>query len=161
MVINCWKERVTISIKVCPGDENSNGGLDNGRISTSTPNSPCSEAKKIIPSIYLDKDETEILNTTLDELLEQCGYKKIYHAIIDFDYSLEEIRIDPNSESIGGYTPEIVELIFRASSVIEEAMAEEFIYLYHDSFYTGISAFAESDCGRSNIEFEAKLFRDI
>ncbi len=158
--VTCWQELVTISVEVCPGDSSDTGGVSGGG-NTSSPSTPSAEVKNIIDNIYLDNDEIEILNNTLHELLNQCGYKKIYESIIDFDYSFNMIKIDPTINGLGGYDPSTGNLIFRDASDIPQAFPEEFIHLYQDGFYCGISTYLNANCGKSNIEFEAKLFRDI
>ncbi len=71
-------------------------------------------------------------------------------------------RIDPNSPTPASYNSFNNNLTFRSTTNIDEpdVVREELFHGYQNSFYSGgISQY--SNQGRSNIEFESKLYKDL
>ena len=86
--------------------------------------------------------------------------QKIYDILKDASFKFT-FKIDPNIAGLAGFMYQDSSLVFRSVDGINDAgLWEELFHAYQHHFYPGgLEAFV--DYGRSNIEFEAKLYRDM
>jgi hypothetical protein len=139
------------------GDEggNTGGGNWGGGSNNSSPN-----INKIRKKNILTPNDSFLLNQTLTDMLEQCGYASMYNYLVDNGAKLNDININSNIEGLAHYDPWTNTLSFKDGTVISFSLPEEFIHFFQQNYYPeGIKQYNPE--GRSNIEFEAKLIQDI
>ncbi|UII22712.1 hypothetical protein [Fulvivirga ligni] len=91
------------------------------------------------------------------EYLASCLNNQIYQYNIDHGKELC-FKMGTSTGSPGEYVSSNETIFFRDNQDIDETVfGEEFFHVYQDLFYNGLP----SNLGRSNVEFEAKLFHDL
>jgi hypothetical protein len=115
---------------------------------------------KITASNQLNPAQTQQLKEALSDFINRCLQKAIYDMTVAKGLKYN-FKIDPNSQ-LATYNPNNKQLTFQSSTYIDEQyFREELFHGYQDSYYdNGIGQYGSSG-GLANIEFEAKLFKDI
>ncbi|MCF0075613.1 hypothetical protein LZD49_34390 [Dyadobacter sp. CY261] len=100
------------------------------------------------------------VNANLNEFILSCLGKSFYVGLTSTATRVEW-GIDPATPGLGAYSPANKTIMFPNTSAISpQTLMEELFHAYQDNFYIGgTNQYVLS--GRQNIEFEAKLFRDI
>lgn len=105
----------------------------------------------------LSTDDNDKLKNVVDDYKTKCTNLQIYQYIVGENKKFC-FKIDETMTAPGGYKSSTGDILFSSSSAIDLAtFGEEFFHGYQDLFYNGLS----SSLGRSNIEFEAKLYHDL
>ena len=135
------------------------GGSDagGGSSGTSGSGSPSSSMTAIAANILLDSEGIDLFNKALDKLLEQCGYSTMYNYLTGMHFNFNTVYINPTGTT-GGYNYETGDLTFKDNSAITSGLAEEFVHLFQDHYYSGGMA---GYIHNANFEFEAKVIQDL
>lgn len=116
-----------------------------------------SSAAAITLTTHLDNNGIDLYNQALDNLLEQCGYYKMYDYLTGIGAMFTDVYIDPTG-STGGYDYVTGKVSFRDNSSITSGLAEEFVHLFQDNYYPGGMG---NYIHNANFEFEAKVIQDL
>lgn len=119
---------------------------------------------KIATQTNLNAAGLEILNETMEEMESECGYGSMYGYLVANDTKLSNIWINPSlTDGLAAYDPSTKEMYFRSNDYISSLFTEEFIHFFQDHYYPGgIDQYRKNAMvGFVNIEFEAKLIRDL
>ena len=110
-----------------------------------------------LSDIQLTKLEGVLEEYLNSEYLTACLNIQIFEYVVDNNKKLC-FKMGTNTGSMGEYHSSSGSIHFKNSDEIKEhVFGEEFFHAYQDILYQGLS----SNLGRSNIEFEAKLFHDL
>lgn len=123
-----------------------------------TGESPGSNLLKLIPEtrILIDSEGVKIINDQLGYLLDQSTFSKLYDwGTNTLHAQFNGMKYNPNRR-VGAYDPKTGFFEVKSNDEISSSLEEEIIHMFQDYIYGGIE-----NCAIPNIEFEAKLFRDI
>ncbi|GAA5033696.1 hypothetical protein GCM10011506_26320 [Marivirga lumbricoides] len=99
------------------------------------------------------------LKNVVDNYLTKCTNLQIFEYVVGEEKKFC-FKIDGTQDVPGGYNYSTSDITFKSSELINETtFGEEFFHGYQDLFYGGLNQY--SNVGRSNIEFEAKLYHDL
>lgn len=116
--------------------------------------------EKIMGINSLSITQNNLLETALNKLInEQCLTQTVYNSLVG---SGVKINFKMNSGgSLGQYYSDTKTITFKYnSSITAEVLKEELFHAAQDNYYSGgITQYTNT--GRVNIEFEAKLYKDI
>jgi hypothetical protein len=147
----------------------SGGGSSNGGSSSSgvkkgvylpynTPKTPLTD--NIISRSTLDSKQTILLENALDELIGVCSDEYIYNELVAQGKKFN-FEMDSSLGGFAGYDPASKTFSFLNNDAISSGkLKEEFFHAFQDAFYPGGTS-QYGTTGKVNIEFEAKLYRDI
>jgi hypothetical protein len=107
----------------------------------------------------LTATETQNLGLVRNELTKDCATNKVINAV----WSGLIFNVDGSISTPAQYDPNTNTITFRGSSDINaNAIIEEVFHAYQNTLYPGgIAQYSRYKPGNTNIEFEAKLFKDI
>ena len=116
------------------------------------------ELEKIMKCEELSDVQLNQLEKVLAEYLNNCFLMNIYEYQIDNEVKLCFKMGASSLNEAGGYYPSSKTINFlNNSSINTRVFGEEFFHSYQHSFYGSMP----TNIGRSNIEFETKVFWDI
>jgi hypothetical protein len=145
----------------CGDDGKSGGGSgtgESGGSSSSTTQSP--DLSKITASNKLTRDQTQRLNQALAEFIKKCGGLSVYNNLTRLGVKIN-FKTSTEISEPANFNYATSSITFRdLGSINEGSLAEELFHAYQNAFYPGGLAIYTNK-GRSNIEYEAKLFYDI
>lgn len=115
----------------------------------------------ITNNISLDKAQTDLLETALSEIINQsCISGKPYYLLTQGNHKINFTMLS-SSQYPGLYDPSTKTITFKNNSTITcNSLKEELFHAAQDFYYQG-GTDQYSNVGFSNIEFEAKLYKDI
>jgi len=116
---------------------------------------------KIMNQNQLDVAQTSLLVTALENLIsEHCLAQALYNSLVESRFKIN-FNMDLGLENPASYSPVNKTMYFRSDDDINgENIKEELFHAMQDAFYSnGIAQYSTN--GKVNIEFEAKLFKDI
>ena len=113
----------------------------------------------------LDEEMNDDQQNKLREVFKQIIGLPVHRKFVNILRSRVKLkyRIDPNQDTPGGYDPASKTIKFKSQDYVNYyVLLEEIFHAYQD-YVEGISKYAYSldRKGRSNIEFEAKLYADV
>ena len=141
-------------------DNSSTGGEDGGGGYAPSSIEPNDKIKSIAKTVDMTKEQVPFLNRAIDEFIDEgCMQKALYDALV-----VKNVKIDfgmMTNTAPGGYNPRTKKISFSNNEdITSETLKEELFHAWQDAFYPGgISQYL--NVGKVNIEFEAKLFKDI
>jgi hypothetical protein len=152
-------------IEPSSGGSNNNGDtdsnvLDRGEYLPYDPVSQTPLIDKLVKDNLLDSVQSKLLEQAFGELTGVCSDEYIYNELVANNQKFN-FEMDSSLPHPAGYDPASKTFKFRDNDAITSGkLKEEFFHAYQDFFYDGgIAQYA--DLGRVNIEFEAKLYKDI
>lgn len=109
----------------------------------------------------LNNQQIMTLNSVLISLVSDCANNYIYHNLKS--HAKITFKVDVNSTIPASYNPSTNTLTFNSNSNINyDNLQEELFHTYQNYQYSGgTSQYTGQQSGSANIEFEAKLFKDI
>lgn len=119
--------------------------------------------QSIASTINLSGVQKARLEQALKEMLLLCGNMKLMGYLQSNNLKLG-FSMNSSTNGVGGYNYQTGNISFMSSSSIRrDVLQEELFHGYHNHYYSGgLAAIVENNnYGRSNIEFEAKLYADI
>jgi hypothetical protein len=155
---------VLIEILYCTssgGGDDGGGSVGGGGGSTNPTTNPTPKTNQILKTNYLNQTQTNLLETALSSLINehcmtQSAYNMLVNNVIKLDFKMNTLLSIPAS-----YNPTSKSISFRSNSDINSAsLKEELFHAAQDAFYPGGTA-QYTSTGKVNIEFEAKLYKDI
>ncbi len=142
----------------------SGGGTNDSRVSGGSSPIVSSQSNSKLDKITISNtmplsSKTE-LREALNDFIANCLQSSVYEQIVIGGIKFN-FKINASNPGPASYNPNNRALTFKsASTVTEEFLREELFHGYQDGFYLGGIA-QYSNAGKSNIEFEAKLFKDL
>ncbi|ASZ11547.1 hypothetical protein KTO58_17280 [Chitinophaga pendula] len=123
---------------------------------------PSENLKKIAKSTTtMMVQQVAILNRVLEQFLECCINKAFFNQMVTAGVKLD-FKVTPMQLSEGGFKPIEMSVSFKGNSAINyDVLTEELFHAYQNLYYPGGIAGKHGTIGGSNLEFEAKLLRDI
>lgn len=149
------------------GNDGENGGNTNGEdgggggYNPQLPPTPLHpKLQRIVNQIFMSNDQkTRLNNALLDFINEGCMQEFLYDDLVERNVKLD-FGMNPNID-LANYNPNNKSLKFRNySSITSGNLKEEFFHSFQDAYYPGGTS-QYMNTGRENIEFEAKVFKDI
>ena len=138
------------------GDSNVGGYMNIVQTNSQTP-----LTDNISKTSNLDQVQTNLLEKALNELTNLCSDNYIYNDLVAQG---KKFNFKMNSSLVGlaGYDATTKTFSFRNNDAISSGkLKEEFFHAFQDAFYTGGISQYYNASGHVNIEFEAKLYKDI
>jgi hypothetical protein len=122
---------------------------------------PTPKTDQILRTNYLDPIQTSLLENALSSLInESCMTQSAYNMLVNNGIKLD-FKMNTSLEHPASYGPTSKSISFRSNSDISSAnLKEEIFHAAQDAFYPGGTA-QYTTTGKVNIEFEAKLYKDI
>jgi hypothetical protein len=126
---------------------------------------PSASLQPLTNSIALNNmllpSQTLLLEDALDELIGVCSDEYIYNELVAQGKKFN-FKMDSSLGGFAGYDPASKTFSFRNNDAISSGkLKEEFFHAFQDAFYAGGISQYYNAAGNVNIEFEAKLYRDI
>ena len=152
----CEYDYVLVEYEVCDWIEDPDDGGGGGYLGDTQ-----TKLEKLALSNTLNPTQTALLEAALDEWAEgQCLDGAVYNYLLDVNAKMN-FTMDANLIDPAGYDPVSKTLKFRNNSDINsENLKEELFHAMQDNYYSGGTA-QYLEIGKVNIEFEAKVFKDI
>ncbi|MGE0087941.1 MAG: hypothetical protein AB7S50_00515 [Bacteroidales bacterium] len=117
------------------------------------PSSSTSSKRNLTPV-----EKADLLNEKKDLLINWCPSQMVINAV----WSSLNFKIDPTLSTPAGYLPGSNTIVFRdASSITSVNLIEEAFHAFQNSYYPGGISEYYKNPGETNIEFEAKIFKDV
>jgi len=153
---------------VAPPDDGSGGGGSGGFPAPPPPlpvavNIPKQLDTLITNKTALTQPQIDTLNSKLNQILQDCIGKAIYNYLtanqISFPFTFNP-STNPNSPDGASFDPSSGTInIKNLATLSSTSLEEEFFHAVQNSFYGGTYQYANT--ASANIEFEAKLLRDM
>lgn len=142
-----------------PGSGSTPGGSAGGGGSGSVPATPI--VNNILKTCYLNATQKNQLEQALASLIsEGCLTRSVYDDLVEHGIKLD-FKINSSLTAPASYSPVSKSVDFRSSTDIKSSnLKEELFHAFQDVFYSGGIA-QYTSTGKVNIEFEAKLYKDI
>ncbi len=165
----CTTDYFPVTVTSCTGDGNgggsgtTGGGSTGGYTPTPTPppSAPAPDTKlsKIENVNSLDQTQKNLLETALNELINLgCLGAASYNNLVQTG---TKINFAVGGGETASYDPSIKTLtFFNTASITSGNLQEELFHAAQDAYYAG-GTNQYRDIGFSNVEFEAKLYRDM
>ncbi|MCF0075760.1 hypothetical protein LZD49_35145 [Dyadobacter sp. CY261] len=120
---------------------------------------PFPQLSKIYYSGNLGTENSAKLEAVITQLRSNCLGKTIFDKMVAWNRYLN-FMINPAISTPGIYSPSTRTITFKSAADIDiNVFREELFHAYQDVIYGGTSQYSNN--GFSNIEFEAKLLRDM
>lgn len=154
---NCSDTGIVYDPFGMPVPNNATGGY-----SLNPPSAPVPKKYSAITnSISLDKTQTDLLEIALNEIINKsCISGKPYYLLAQGNHKIN-FSMHSNSEFPAYYDASINTITFRDNSTINRLSLEEELFHAAQNYYYQGGTLQYASTGFSNIEFEAKLFKDI
>ena len=143
------------------GGSSSGSSAGKGEYLPYEPETECPLSNSIIRKNNLNPTQAFLLEDALDELiLEHCFQESVYDNLVSNGMKIN-FDIKKSNGSPAFYDPSNKTIYFRDNaSINSEAVKEELFHVFQDCYYSG-GILQYGTTGKVNIEFEAKLFKDI
>lgn len=164
---DCWESSgLNESMQEVPGlDEGGGGGYSPPPIEAND------NVKRIATSVNMTKEQVSSLNKAINEFVDKdCMQKTLYDALVGKNVKMDfRLYSNPKEDSApASYDPRDKSLKFKDNnSITKENLKEELFHAWQDADYLGGTAQYGKDSqgnklpGYVNIEFEAKVFKDL
>ena len=117
--------------------------------------------ERLTASSTLSEQQSNRLNEVYSVMLEACANKRMVQNLRRRGTKLS-FKINPRQNNPGGFNPSSNTITFRSTSDIQARVLEEEVFHAYQHYQIGIGKYLQPPYkGRSNIEFEAKLYGDI
>lgn len=153
------------------GEDGGYSGGGSGGGSYNPPPEIHTKLKPLVNSISMTYSQRSKLNTALQSFIDEgCMQEALYEELVDRNVKLNfRMYSNPNENSAPAtYNPDDSSLIFsRIDNITAENLKEELFHAFQDAYYTGgIEQYGKDSIGNKlpgyvNVEFEAKVFKDI
>lgn len=135
------------------------GGTNGGYDPSQAPTPVVKKYENILNHNYLNITQTILLESALNNLINSyCLAQTLYNSLVNRGSKLN-FTMGGNYPAL--YNPWNKTISFNANSTItSETLKEELFHALQDSYYSGGTS-QYTTTGKVNIEFEAKLFKDV
>jgi len=149
--------------KVCPGDD-AQVPLDYpcpGDGMTNDESIALNLLNLLTSTSSLDQNQQDNLKVAFKEVYSKCPNKKLIDALHASGFSFK-FKIEVGLSTAGGFDPATNTIKFRSTNDINfDTLQEELFHAYQHLNSSTLTQLTFPYLGRSNIEFESKVYRDV
>ena len=143
-------------LEVFPGKTGISGG---GETTTVSPSDNL--LNSITNETSLDQTQQDNLRAAFNEVYSKCSNKNFINSLKNNGFAFR-FKIDPNLSTPGGYDPATNTIKFRSTADVNfDTLQEELFHAYQNLTANISGTLNPPYTGRSNVEFESKVYRDI